>query len=298
MERQLGFFDIDEPDMDDTDIDVFDIDCSEFEGDDTDIDDLDFGFETDQKRYINPGRKQIVSKPVKYRNALVLAKQIGDIGIDDRYFIFLDGNFIFGDFIEAWIVENHWNVTNMIISTLSLSENNVDSLRNLLEWDYLQNLEMIVSDYFFGHERHNLIPYMYQELDLDNNFQLAVARVHTKICLIETECGKRIIIHGSANLRTSKNVEQIVIECDQDLYKFNWQWHREIIERYKTINKTVGAKELWHQDQLNTQRSTRQEKQRQNQGERSQKPGRSQARQSRDEKAPEKEKAMSRSKAW
>lgn len=240
-------FDIDCPD--------FDIDIAEFEGLDG-IDELDFSFETEQKRYINPGRKKITSKPVKYRNAVQLAKQIGNIKRDDRFFIFLDGLFVFGDFIEAWIINNNYNVLEMTISTLSLSENNVDSLKTLLDKDYLQSLNMIVSDYFFSHEKRGLIPYMYQELDVDNKFQLAVARVHTKICLIKTECGREIIIHGSANLRTSGNVEQIVIETDQDLYRYNDNWHKEVIEKYKTINKSVGGEALWGQDQADSNQLT------------------------------------------
>lgn len=148
----------------------------------------------------------------------------------------------------------------MTISTLSLSQNNVDSLVNLVEADYLQKLNLIVSDYFFSHERHDLVPYMYEELDKNDMFQLSVARVHTKICLIETECGKKITIHGSANLRTSGNVEQIVIERDVDLFDFNKSWHDEIIEKFKTINKTVTGSDLWGVDQDNTNTSTNQEK--------------------------------------
>jgi len=223
-------------------IDCFDMEIPEAE---FNLPELDFGFETEQERYINPGRKKICSQPVKYRHAVSLAKKIGDIGPDDRYFVFLDGNFVFGDFIEAWVIENQWNVLEMTISTLSLSQNNVDSLVNLYVGDYLQKLNIIVSDYFFSHERRYLIPYMYKELDIDNKFQLAVSRVHTKICLIETECGKKIIIHGSANLRTSQNVEQIVIERDPELFEFNESWHKEIIEAYKTINKKVEGKGSW-----------------------------------------------------
>jgi hypothetical protein len=236
--------------------DLFDIDIAEFEGIDDTIDDLDFGFETEQQRYINPGKKNIKHKKVKYRNAMELAQKIGNIQRDDRYFVFLDGLFVFGDFLEAWIIKNQYNVLEMTISTLSLSQNNVDSLRTLIEKDYLQNLNIIVSDYFFSHERRQIVPYMYHELDIDNKFQLAVARVHTKVCLIKTECGREIIIHGSANLRTSGNVEQIVIEADADLYEFNYDWHHEIIEKYKTINKSVGRETLWHLGRKNGQNTT------------------------------------------
>jgi len=251
MENELFESDFDES--------VFDIDMNDFEG--PDDSEFDFSFETEKKRYINPGKKKTTTKPVKYRNAMNLAKHIGNIQRDDRFFIFLDGNFVFGDFIEAWIIHNNYNVLEMTISTLSLSQNNVDSLVNLINGDYLQKLNIIVSDYFFSHERRYLVPYMYQELDTGNRFQLAVARVHTKVCLMKTECGREIIIHGSANLRTSGNVEQIVIETDDELFKFNEEWHNEIIEKYKTINKCVGGKELWQVDQENINTSTRQEKQ-------------------------------------
>ena len=223
--------------------DFMDEDISAFEG--LDMGDLDFSIESEQKRYINPGRKDKTTRPVKYRHAHDLAKRIGNFKKDDRYFIMLDGNFVFGDFLEAWIIQNQYNVLDMTISTLSLSQNNVDSLKTLMVKDYVQNLNMIVSDYFYAHERQILVPYIYLELDVDDKFQLAVARIHTKICLLKTECGREIIVHGSANLRTSGNVEQIVIEDDADLYKFNMDWHQEIIDKYKTINKSVQGEFLW-----------------------------------------------------
>lgn len=45
--------------------DLFDIDIVEFEGIDDCIDDLDFGFETEQQRYVNPGKKNIKHKKNK-----------------------------------------------------------------------------------------------------------------------------------------------------------------------------------------------------------------------------------------
>ena len=233
--------------------DYMDEDISAFEGVDDIEDELDFTIESEQKRYINPGKKNKTTKPVKYRHAYDLAQQIGNFKKDDRYFIMLDGNFVFGDFLEAWIIGNKYNVLDMTISTLSLSQNNVDSLKTLIVKDYVQNLNLIVSDYFWAHERQYLIPYIYHELDVDDKFQLAVARIHTKICLLQTACGRDIVIHGSANLRTSGNVEQVVIEDDEDLFKFNREWHNEVLQKYKTIKKSVGGKYLWQQDQGNGQ---------------------------------------------
>ena len=91
----------------------------------------------------------------------------------------------------------------MTISTLSLSQDNIDSLANLLDWGYIDELNLIVSAYWFSHERWSLVPYCYERLDKEDKFQLAVAGIHTKTCQFETLGGKRIVIHGSANLRSS-----------------------------------------------------------------------------------------------
>jgi hypothetical protein len=63
--------------------------------------------------------------------------------------------------------------------------------------------------------------------------------------MICTACGKKITIHGSANLRTSANIEQIVVEHTPDLYDFCFETHSRIIEAHKTINKPVRRTALW-----------------------------------------------------
>ena len=180
---------------------------------------------------------------VKFTDAKKLAKEI-NFEDTQRYDCLINGSFIFGDFLEALIVGKNVKVKKMVISTLSLSQNNIDSLRILIEKDYVDDLTLIVSDYFFSHERNNLIKYAYDELDIDNKFQLAVARTHTKICFFETLGGKKIVTHGSANLRSSDNIEQFTIEINEGLYDFYNDFHSSIIETYKTINKSVRNTEI------------------------------------------------------
>lgn len=198
-----------------------------------------------KSRYIKPKKtKDIPDRYLKYSLAEDLAR---DIEIEDgsRYFVLINGTFIAGDFIEALIVENNWHVRELTISTLSLSENNIDSLANLINGGYVDALNLIVSDYFYSHERRNLIPYAYKELDKDNKFQLAAAGTHCKLTMIETHCGKKVTIHGSANLRSSSNIEHICIEEGADLYDFNMEIQRSILEIHKTINKSVRYETLW-----------------------------------------------------
>ena len=199
-------------------------------------------------RFIEPHDcEEIDEFRVKYANAEKLAADVGSIPLNFRAFCILDGKFIFGDFIEALIVKNNWEVCDLTISTLSMSQDNVDSLANLINGDYVKSLNIIVSHYYFANERHKdgLMPYLYDKLDIKDVLQVAVASVHTKIAMIRTACGKKITIHGSANLRTSSNIEQIVIEHTPSLYDWCHEVHAGIIERHKTINKPVRRTQLW-----------------------------------------------------
>ena len=133
----------------------------------------------------------------------------------------------------------------MDIQTLSLSQENVDSLATLLLKGYVKELNLIVSDYFYSHERNQLIPYIYEQLDLGDRFQLAVCGTHTKIITAHLTNGIKLVIHGSANLRSSGNIEQIAIQNSAEIYDFVTEFNDRIIQQYKTINKSIRRKKLW-----------------------------------------------------
>jgi hypothetical protein len=202
-------------------------------------------------RYIAPRKcREISERFLRYKNAELLAQDV-NFNENNRYFVIIDGTFIFGDFIEAFIVKYNIHVKKMTISTLSMSQENVESLRNLLVGNYVDELNLIVSDYFFSHEKHMLVKYIYERLDIDNRFQFSAASTHCKICIFQTHNNRKFVFHGSANLRSSSNIEQIMLEESEDLYNFNDKIQDSIIETYKTINKSVRRKALWQAVQEN-----------------------------------------------
>lgn len=204
---------------------------------------IDLGQE--DSRYIKPVyRPELPESMVKYERAVDLARAID---LDARTFALISGNFIFGDFIEALMVEHDLKAIRIIISTLSMSQENVDSLRNLLDGDYVDQIDLVVSDYFYSHERHKngLIPYLYDQLDHGDRLQLAVAGSHCKIAMVHLEDGRKIVIHGSANLRSSGCMEQIMIEENASLYDFNAEPLEKILEKYNTIKKSIRRDGLW-----------------------------------------------------
>lgn len=52
------------------------------------------------------------------------------------------------------------------------------------------------------------------------------------------------MMHGSANLRSSSNIEAFTIEDNPQLYDFYEEIHAGLIEKYNTINKAVRGKTL------------------------------------------------------
>ena len=66
-----------------------------------------------------------------------------------------------------------------------------------------------------------------------------------KTCLIETLGGKKVIIHGSANLRSSANIEQFTIEENPELYMFYCEIDNNILSTYSTINKEIRGEQLF-----------------------------------------------------
>jgi hypothetical protein len=201
--------------------------------------------EYEENRYTKPKVYSVKQSFVLYENADKLAREL-TVNKGERADVFVAGSFIFGDFIEACIVQRNAKVKKMTISTLSLSQENVDSLHNLLAGGFVDELNLIVSAYFYANEFHCLVPYIYKELDIDNRFQLAVIGTHTKTCTFETLGGRKIIIHGSANLRSSGNLEQFTVEENEELYDFYNEYTDKMLESYNTIKKPIRNKELWN----------------------------------------------------
>ena len=209
--------------------------------------------EMEETRYILPHFVQYSEQDfVLYENAERLAKELKPICEGARCDVFLAGSFIFGDFIEAFMRENQVHAEEMTISTLSLSQENVDSLEGLMTHGYIDKLNLIISVYFWAHERNGLLPYIYRHLDIGQGedgtggrFQLAVAGMHTKTVHFKTAGGKHIVIHGSANLRSSGSIEQFTLEENKKLYDFYNEQFKKIVEKYATIKKPIRNKNAW-----------------------------------------------------
>ena len=194
-------------------------------------------------RYTQP-LPPITGIPVLYQNAAKLAKDL-KVGFGDRYNAIVSGDFVFGDFIGAYIWEHKIKVKKMLVSTLSLNQRNIETFARLADKGFIDKIDMVLSIYFYGNEKYQLIPYLRKKLDKKDRFQLAIAGIHTKIVQFETHDGEKVVIHGSANLRSSGNVEQFTIEENPTLYDFYEDLFGKVMERFGTIQKDIRHHELW-----------------------------------------------------
>ena len=209
---------------------------------------------------VEPTESTIYTRPVVYTPQMVCYEHAEEFAanlvIDNEHetFAFVSGNFIFGNLIEALVATRRISVRRMSIMTLSMSDENIDSIRNILEWMPVERLDIVLSDYWFSHERKRggLVDYLFDELDIEGvDLHVAFAGTHAKVWCIETMAGNKLTMEGSANLRSSGNIEQFHISPDAGLFEFCDGMIQRIVEVYDIVNqdarspKSVRRGKLW-----------------------------------------------------
>ncbi len=205
--------------------------------------DLDFSVDDVQaRRYQKPRLKKTVA--AAYKNAIDLAKGI-ELYEGFRAFCLVSGNFIFGDLIEALSQLDKIRVDKITIHTLTMSQDSIDSLHNVIVMDQPSQVHVIMSDYWYAHEcgrANGLLYELYDKVDIGEGFRLAFCRTHAKIVTIQTKAGHKIVMHGSANMRSHGVIEQVTIESDSGLYDFVEAFNDGVLDEYDIINHGVKRK--------------------------------------------------------
>lgn len=193
---------------------------------------------------------------VCYERALDLADALTIDG-ETETFAYVSGAFVMGDLIEALVERRKLSIRRLHIQMLSLNDENIDSLVNTCLMSRVERLDLILSGYWYATElkKGGLVSYLFQELDLEGlDLHVAIAEVHCKVVAIETWKGNTLTIHGSANLRSNSNVEQIMLSPDPGLFEFVTGVGDRIMDaygvllqekrKYKSRRLMGGA--LWH----------------------------------------------------
>ena len=231
--------------------------------DDFELDSIEFDFDFDITGFdfseeIEPTKTEIWSTPVIHKPQTIsyeYAQQFAEsLDLRKDTFAFVSGNFVFGDFMESLVDLGKLTVKRMGIHTLSLNDENIDSIRNIIEWQPVERLDIVLSDYWYSHERKpgGLVQYLFEELDVkDLDLHVAFCGTHAKVWTVETLLGNTLTVHGSANLRSSGNVEHVCISPNRELFDFCDSMLKRMIETYDVVNqdarkkKSVRRGKLW-----------------------------------------------------
>lgn len=181
--------------------------------------------------FIKLTNDQITTFDVAYENAATLARDI-KIKKSETVYINLTGKFIFGDFIGAFIQENNLKVKELTVVSLAGNIEIYGLLIALIERGWVDKLNMVLSEYTIAMDKKHspeAVNFLKDALvKYKDRFELHTGRVHAKLVLIETEKGGKVTMHGSANLRSSQSIEQLIIQENAELYDFNYKFYQTL----------------------------------------------------------------------
>jgi len=177
--------------------------------------------------FIKIQNDQISTHEVAYENAKTLAQAI-DMKKGECVAVNLTGRFIFGDFIGAFIQEHYLKVKHLTISSLAGNIQVYGLILALLERGWVDQIDMFLSEYTIAMDRKHspdaVVFLIAATKKHPGKFNIFTGRIHSKIVLIETEKGGKVTMHGSANLRSSQSIEQLVIQENAQLYDFFFKY--------------------------------------------------------------------------
>lgn len=199
-------------------------------------------------------------REIKLPRAILTKSNRGGTGINDnealliermklapgfRYDYILGANFVFGDFIASLLRIKELKTDHCMIATLGMSQKNVESLFELMAEGYINRLSLHVSVFFYRTEKFGLINTIYNKLgEFGERFSLSVSSTHAKIIALEAN-ELSIVCHGSANLRSNGNIEQITIEDNKQLYDFYIGIYGDIERVYGYVGHKLKTTETW-----------------------------------------------------
>ena len=134
------------------------------------------------------------------------------------------GDFILNDLIVG-IVRQSGPCPRLAIGTLSMNPENAREIRKLLDEGLVGGIEMIISDYFFRTSR-DAVEECFAILPPPGTTWIKT-RSHVKLALIPSD-SNAYVLHGSANLRSSANLENLTIENDRQLLDWHQEWISEL----------------------------------------------------------------------
>ena len=173
-------------------------------------------------RYVEPDGIERVYRSV---TAATAAETLGEIPGENRAIhLVINGRFALWDFVGAILILAGEPVTieQLHLATLGFSKKNIAQLADLLDAGKVGSVSLLCSHYFKGTSTP-IYDFAVEQLSARGQRFLSV-RTHAKVVLAKLSDGRVITMESSANLRSCKNIEQVVVAGIPGLYRFHAAW--------------------------------------------------------------------------
>ncbi len=137
----------------------------------------------------------------------------------------IGGKFALADLIPAVLsIADPVKISALHIATLGFSKKNIEMLCRLVDAAQIGSLNLLCSHYFKNTSK-NIYDLARDELAKRKpKASFLSLRTHAKLLAIKLRDGRTIVVESSANLRSNKNIEQLSIFGDPELYRFHTGW--------------------------------------------------------------------------
>jgi hypothetical protein len=118
------------------------------------------------------------------------------------------------------------------VATLSFNDRNTLEMAELLRSGRVGALTLLCSSFFKAHNDAEFAAAKREAALFPGRWRLAAARNHCKVVLADFGV-RRLVLEGSANLRTNGNWEQLLIIQDAELHAWHAAWIDAMVSRYE-----------------------------------------------------------------
>jgi hypothetical protein len=118
------------------------------------------------------------------------------------------------------------------VATLSFNDRNTLEMADLLRSGRVGTLTLLCSSFFRAHNQAEYAAARREATCFPGRWRLAAARNHCKVVLADFGA-RRLVLEGSANLRTNGNLEQLLIVQDAGLFSWHAAWIDELVSRHE-----------------------------------------------------------------
>ena len=168
-------------------------------------------------------RRRGVKRFIRPENAQALLDYLPPPG--DCTHAVVRGDFVIGQIIP--VILRGQSAEAVHISTLGMSRGNAEMLSDLRVKGQIGDLRILVSHYFAAVDANSTFAEVCRIL---GSAAPKVCRTHAKVILI-AQPPDFFVVAGSANLRSSDNIEQFSIWNDIEVFDFHRRWMDEVFDK-------------------------------------------------------------------